>query len=228
MSRYSKEDCISTLQYEYTRSMRESPSRISNIPKRDKLHSWAIDLLPEIQCSIHTRLLGCSYLDHYLRSKPDTNPEAYCLLAVVSFSFALKFEESFIITPQQISEMFDKKYSPEDVKTLELYFLLTLDWNLAKSTSPYIARLLLDATCDGNCEKIAEKADRFCIMGEINSVVAKNGEFLVAVAAVSLALKSLGFLTFLEEWWVEVQKYVDISRVENDKIARCILGLFSN
>ena len=226
--RDSKEESMAALLHEYTQSSLHPTSKISNLPQRDRLQAWTIDLFPEIHCSVHTRLLGCSYLDQYLKCKPDTNPEAHRLLAVSCFALALKFEESFLITPEQIFELFNKKFSVESVKVMERYILLALDWSLARPTAAYIIRLLLEATCECDYSRIAEKADAFAIVGTVNSAVACKGEFLVAVTGIVLSLRTLGFTGFLEEWWIEITKNFEVSKSDVEGIARFIIEEITN
>ena len=226
--RTSKEESMTALRLEYARSSVHPASKISTLPLRDRLQAWTIDLFPEIKCSVHTRLLACAYLDEYLKRKPDTNSEVYRLVAVCTFALALKFEENFTITSEQVSEVFGEKYSPDNIRALEKYILITLGWALVRPTPAYIIRMLLEATCECDYSRIAEKADAFAIVGTVKYDVACKGEFLIAVAAIVLSFTTLGFTGFLEEWWVEILKYFDISKSEVEAMARFILEEIAN
>ena len=185
-------------------------------------------MFPEIKFSLHTRTLSCIYLDTFLIAKPDTRPSVYRLLAVTTLCLAIRYEENIVITPQQISKFFDNKFSVDTIKTLELYILKTLNWNLVRITPSYIIRLLLESTCDGNdYSKIIQKAEVLAMVGMLNTPIAKSGEFLLSTAAVSLALELMGFSVFLEEWWAEITTIVNISRADVQNIEQRIFEIIS-
>ena len=228
MQSNSSEYPLLALLSEYKKTLSAPSMLIPSLGERDKLQAWTLDLFPEIKCSLHTRTLSCLYLDAFLIAKPDTNPTVYHLLAMTIFTIALKFEENTIISPQEISLWFDKAFSEDAIRTLELYILKTLNWKLLRITPAYIGRLLLEVTCDSNdYSKIMQKVEVFSLIGLLNSHIARKGEFLLAAAAVSLALSTMGFGAFLEEWWTEITKYVNISRQQVRDIEICILEIIN-
>ncbi|OMJ69196.1 hypothetical protein SteCoe_33135 [Stentor coeruleus] len=202
--------------------------QIPSSSDREKLHSWVIDLFPDLKCSVQTRILGCYYLDEFLLKKPEINPQVYQLATVICLGIALKFEESIILTPKNISELFNNRYSEENVTTVELYILKALNWRLAQITPSDVIRSLIFATCEkGDLTKIIEKAELFALVGILSNKTAKYREGFLAVACTSLALKTLGFVSFLEEWWLSVSKTLEISRQDVEMIEKKIINLVS-
>ena len=110
----------STLSYEYQSTISLAPKPIPTLIYRDSLQSWLLDLFPELNCQIHTKMLACSYLDSYMLERQDMDLEFFKLVAVLCLYIALKFEERTIITYEQIDEFFESKFNIELIQLLEI------------------------------------------------------------------------------------------------------------
>ncbi|OMJ89880.1 hypothetical protein SteCoe_7867 [Stentor coeruleus] len=219
---------LENFKYDYQLRAPLDERQITSSSDREKLHGWVIDLFPNLKCSVQTRILGCYYLDEFLLKKPEINPQVHQLAAVICLGIALKFEENITLAPKNISELFNNRYSEENVTTVELYILNALNWRLAQITPSDVIRSLIFATCEkGDLTKIIEKAELFALVGILSNKTAKYREEFLAIACISLALKTLGFLLFLEEWWISVSKALDISRQDIEIIEKTIINLVS-
>lgn len=218
-------DALPALKREYDNHSLSSAKAIPQLPFRDALQGWLLDALPESNCSLHTRMLANCYLDTFLNEKPETNMAVCHLVALLCLSTAMKVEQNCVFSLEYISEFFEHKFNTETICMLEIYILKTLNWRVIIPTPASIIRLIIGVFFEENDHtSLVEKADLMGIVGLIHSDIACSGEFLISIASVSLSLRLLGFTSFLEEWWIELVKNFDVSRVEVELLESKIMG----
>lgn len=192
----------------------------------EKIHNWLFNLFPNINCSLQTRILSCYYLDEFLIKKPEINNNIYKLAAVVCLRIALKYEENIILAPEDINRLSENRYSENLVNTIEMYILATLDWKLALKTPLDFIRMIIAATCKKrDMMKVIEKAEVFVREGLLCNNTLSYSEFYLAVASISLALRTLGYKVFLEEWWGRISATLNTSQQDVEVIEKNIINL---
>lgn len=201
---------------------------ISYSTDRDNIQNWVADLFSDFNCSMQTRILTSYYIDDFFIKKPDLNLHIKKLSAVICFGIALKFQENTRLNPKDISMVFEGGYTEDSINTMELYILKTLNWKLVYKTPSDVIRLLISATCEkGDLGKVIEKAELFALVGILSSTTVCYNENMLAIACISLALRTLGFEKFFEEWWRRVTSFLYLSQNEVEDIENKIIKIVS-
>lgn len=187
---------------------------------REELLHWLIDLAPDLKFSISVAVVAFGYIDRFLSAKPNACLSVLGLLAITALSLALKFYESRRLSPQEIMEMLDGRYSIETITTMEIYVLKVLDWKLDVDTPCVIIDQLVEFTLDSN-SKVKEFAYSYAALCYMNTYVCTAGNYNLAIASILMALDRLGF-SQVKNGWLEV---VEGIRLDRDKVQFVEKGL---
>ena len=179
-------------------------SSVVTSSNRQTLLKWLLDLASDLGFSIEVTLVAFSYIDNFLTVQSIPHLSALELLAVTALSIALKFNGCPGLNPQQISQVFDGKYSIDAIATTEVYFLKILNWRLDVDTPCNLINHLIDCTFEAN-EKIRTVAHKYAAFCYIDASIVVAGNYCLAIASISMALDYLGYCMFKEEWLGVVQ-----------------------
>lgn len=208
-------DYINTLQY-------VNKGQINNTD-RSNLLSWVIDLSTELNLSIVTCLLACTYIDKFLSIRPNTGKKIFDLIGMVGLALAAKYKEGMLICPEIIKEMLRNKYTVDAIATTEMYFLNALGWKLGGITVCDVIETVLEMSFgDGLNEKMVSMCFTFAAMCYCELDIALHGNYNLAFCCIVMVLDKFGFSNVKNEWLDFVDKKFGVDIGKFDGIVKVI------
>lgn len=111
------------------------------------------------------------------------------------------------MTPKQISELCNSKFSIELIVTFENYMLEILSWNLDIPSAYEISRSLLRHTCDKfDYSSLAALSDSYAAICYTDGQLCFESPFILAIASVCCALDKFNYQDFEMGWLNMVKK----------------------
>lgn len=202
-----------------------------NSTDRSNLLSWVIDLSTELDLSIVTCLLACTYIDKFLSIKPNTGKKIFDLVGMVGLALAAKYKEGLFIRPEKIKEMLQDKYSVDAIVTTEMYFLNALGWKLGGITVCDVIETVLELTFgEGLNEKMVSMCFSFAALCYCELDIALYGSYYLAFCCIVMVLDKFGFGSVRSEWLELVGERFGVDVGKFDEIVGVIrvkLGSFN-
>lgn len=166
-------------------------------PQRTQTLTWLFELAYTYGLSAKTMQLACCYLDEVairLRDERELKVIALTCLFVAS-----KMEETAALAPSTVAKV--TGLTEDEVLQLELYVLVTLNWNLDRLTSAELIRLMLIFQAPGHdFSQVILESDCFASIGYQDAALASKGPVVVALASVCCALERHSSLEFRDQW----------------------------
>lgn len=217
------EELKSTLLYGL---LRQPELSAVTVEQRDNIISSILELSQDLQVSVKTTQLAISITDSFLAVKSLKNSSVLGLVALVSFSLAVKYEEGSVMTFDMLHNFGNKKYSHDAIATTENYILTTLKWSLNLPTASEIFRILLSYTCENtDLSQLEKVADNYANICYSDWELVKEGPMSIAVVAVLCALDRFGYYEFKQGWISRLQTYM---KLELDKLETMVNRVYSN
>lgn len=174
---------------------------------RETLFNWVLDISSNLEFSVSTGLLACTYIDRFLSVKPDFQISVLELLGMSALSLAIKFAEGKTIAPQTLHKLLDSRYSIDAIVTIELYILKILDWNLSMVSPCELVDTIIDFSLDHPCiGRIVDTCHSYAVFCFLDPEIASIGNFNLAFASIILALDRLGYKEFRTEWILSLEE----------------------
>ncbi|OMJ96252.1 hypothetical protein SteCoe_216 [Stentor coeruleus] len=174
---------------------------------RETLFNWVLDLSPNLNFSVSTGLLACSYIDRFLSSRPNFQHSVLELIGIISLSLAMKFAEGKVLTPNSIHKMLEYRYSIDAIVTTEIFMLKELGWNLSTPSPCELVDTLIEYSFDHPCTgRIIETCHSFAVLCYLDTETAASGNFNLAIASIVLSLDRLGYREFRADWLLSLQE----------------------
>jgi hypothetical protein len=182
---------------------------------REQLVIWVLET-----CEVHrthkkTEQLAISYIDTFLKKKSVSQVSLLELIGYVCIALALKYEEGRELTPGQIHELCEGKFSIEVIKTTELYTLSLLEWRMDLPTPSELLMYFLINTCEEfNFAGICKLADGFIAVALADYESVRKGPVVVAVASAVCAMEKGRLSSFGEEWVGMIESKFQVKKEE--------------
>lgn len=196
---------------------------------RENLFTWVVSKTAELNLSVSTGLLACTYLDKFLSRKPLISQDILDLVCILTLSIAAKYKESGILNLESIKMMLQNRYTLDAIVTTERYILTNLDWQLCLMTPCDLIQSLLSHTFEESISAgFIDATFKFAAVCYADADIALLGCYYTAVSSILLTLDRLGFYRVKEEWLELVQSnfVLDKDRVGMimDKVMKKLLN----
>lgn len=192
---------------------------------RDNLFNWVLDLSPNLNFSVSTGLLACSYIDRFLSSRPNFQHSVLELVGITALSLAMKFAEGKVLTPNIIHRLLDSRFLIDAIVTTELFMLKELGWNLSSPSPCELIDTLIEYSFDHPyTERIIETCHSFAVLCYLDTETAASGNFNLAIASIVLSLDRLGYNEFRADWLLSLQETFVFDREKLDITVKRVLS----
>ncbi|OMJ82810.1 hypothetical protein SteCoe_16407 [Stentor coeruleus] len=174
---------------------------------RETLLNWVLDLSSNLNISVSTGLLACSYIDRFLSSRPNFQHSVLELVGITALSLAMKFAEGKILTPNSIYTMLDYRFSIDAIVTTELFILKELEWNLSIPSPCELIDCLIEYSFDYPCTgRIIEFCHSFAVLCYLDTETVASGNFNLAIASIVLSLDHLAYNELRTDWLLSLKE----------------------
>ena len=186
---------------------------------RDNLLSKVIDASVNLNLSISTGILACTYIDKFLSIKPNTGQKIFDLVAITGIALAAKYKEGLSIESEKIKEILKGKYAIDSIVTTEQFIAGTIGWKLGGSTICDVIESILECTFENEMTgKLIKNCYLYAAVCYCDLEIAMFGIYNLAICSIIMALEKSGFVSIKDEWLCFIGKSCEVDTKKFDVI----------
>lgn len=184
-----------------TTSCQSNPNTLhTNLPinnsDRTKMCSWYYEMSNFLKISPSTASRAMYYLDRFMGCDSPHAATAfrlrdeYQLVALTALFIAIKLYDRLNIMPCHVSYLSRGRYTSEEVISMEIVILKSLEWKVTSANKLDYAELILDfilpklSVCDGTLDAIRDLTSLQIQLSDFYAVYSNSMQSMVALAAV--------------------------------------------